>query len=75
MYGNIPVKNTVYTPYIRMYVWFRPTLAMECQRDCGFRCIDCECEKRYSVAVSSHVMTCCKGESVGMPCVCECVCM
>ena len=28
MYGNSPAKNTVYTPYIRMYVWFSPTLYM-----------------------------------------------
>jgi len=25
-YGKFPVKNTVYTPHIRMYVWFWPTL-------------------------------------------------
>ena len=28
MYGDFPAKNTVYTPYIRMYVWFWPTLIM-----------------------------------------------
>ena len=28
MYGDFPVKNTVYTPNICIYVWFCPTLAM-----------------------------------------------
>ena len=26
MYGDFPAKNTVYTPYICMYVWFWPSL-------------------------------------------------
>jgi hypothetical protein len=26
MYGDFPAINTVYTTYIRMYVWFWPTL-------------------------------------------------
>jgi len=29
MYGDFPVKNTVHTPYIRMYVWFWPTLCAD----------------------------------------------
>jgi len=28
MYGHSPAKNTVYTPYMRMYVRFWPTLQM-----------------------------------------------
>jgi len=26
MYGNFPAKNTIYTPYIPINVWFWPTL-------------------------------------------------
>jgi len=26
MYGDFPAKNTIYTPYIPINVWFRPTL-------------------------------------------------
>ena len=26
MYGDVSANNTVYTPYIRIYVWFWPTL-------------------------------------------------
>ena len=26
MYGDFPAKNTVYTPYIPINVWFWPTL-------------------------------------------------
>jgi hypothetical protein len=26
MYGDFPANNTVYTPYIPIYVWFWPTL-------------------------------------------------
>jgi len=26
MYGDFPAKNTVYTPYLPMNVWFWPTL-------------------------------------------------
>jgi len=28
MYGDFPAKNTVYTPYIPINVWFWPTLDM-----------------------------------------------
>jgi hypothetical protein len=30
MYGEFPAKNTVYTPYIPINVWFWPTLHMYC---------------------------------------------
>ena len=28
LYGNLPARNIVYTPYIRMYVWFWPSLVI-----------------------------------------------
>jgi hypothetical protein len=32
MYSNFPAKNAVYTPFIRMYIWFWPTLNILIQR-------------------------------------------
>jgi len=29
MYGDFPAKNTVYTPYIPINVWFWPTLGIQ----------------------------------------------